>query len=208
MRQYSISVNHAAMIWMATTNAGLDANVRVTAKADYLLSSLAPAEPQVILIYLNNIFMQGISFPVLNAKTHGMEDKPMKGNKRMIRTIAIAAASLTIIGTAVAIDSGMTSDVSMHRSWGYHVSPDGSGTYTPAAPPTTMQIQPVRTNVHSGGRLHGSANKRVGCGGCKGHPASNTIVGGLWGIQPLMTDGFRRNRGTRPHHPRATCRCN
>lgn len=23
-----------------------------------------------------------------------------------------------------------------------------------------------------------------------------------------MTDGLGRNRGTRPHHPRASCRCN
>jgi len=136
----------------------------------------------------------------------------------MIRTIAIAVASLTILGTAVAVDAGVTTSVAQRHSCGYHCTGDGSPA-TPAAPPIEQDAnadgiidgsieQVGRANIHSGGRTGGFANKRVGCGGCKGHPASNVIEGGLWGIQPMMTDGFGRNRGTRPHHPRAACRCN
>lgn len=123
------------------------------------------------------------------------------------KTIAAAAViGIGLFSAATTIDTETAT--AMHRSWGYHINPDGS--YTPAAPPaTTIQVQPVRANVHSGGRTGGFPNKRVGCGGCKDHPANNHItVGGLNGVQPLMTDGFGRNRGTRLHHPRDTCRCN
>ena len=48
----------------------------------------------------------------------------------------------------------------------------------------TVRFDAGRTNVHSGGRLHGSANKRVGCGGCSSHPASyvppDEIPGSTW----------------------------
>lgn len=89
----------------------------------------------------------------------------------IIRIIAIAATMAALLTVAGVLTVGDTTMWGMRHSCGYHCNPDGSHA-TPASPPTTIQVQPVgRYNVHSGGRLHGSANKRVGCGGCNGHPA-------------------------------------
>lgn len=185
--------------------------------------------------------------------------------------IAVMSAFILIGGPLLSTPDAQQTTAQRH-SCGYHCNPDGSPA-TPAAPPVAQDsdgdgiidgsIQQVgRTNVHSGGRTGGFANKRVGCGGCKDHPASaiisgnglwdvtpmgrtnqfsggraggkaqprlgqpprsnfprypksigwvsypTSIVSGLWDIQPLAVDGFGRNRGTRPHHPRTSCRCN
>jgi len=117
---------------------------------------------------------------------------------------------LTKISTALvvcAVGAGVvyaapteSTDLARRHSCGYHCNPDGSDA-TPAAPPTEDQappgtvtdVQPAgRTNVHSGGRLHGSSNKRVGCGGCKGNPASIEISG-LWDVQPMGRTNVHSN---------------
>lgn len=82
--------------------------------------------------------------------------------------------------------------IGMHRSCGYHCTLDDSIS-TPSVS-QTIQVQPVRANIHSGGRLHDSANKRVGCGGCAGHPAAYvpTPTGGevqLVGRTNIHSDG-------------------
>lgn len=108
--------------------------------------------------------------------------------KVFIGFIVIAAVAAGF----VVVPGGDIDQLARRRSCGYHCNPDGSPA-TPAAPPTRQDadndgiidgsIQTVgRVNVHSGGRLHGSANKRVGCGGCSGNPASVTISG-MWDVQ-------------------------
>lgn len=88
-----------------------------------------------------------------------------------MRKILVAAATmLGLLFVPVAVTPQV---VGMHRSCGYHCSPDNGASTDTAI--VVDGIQLVRVNIHSGGRLHGSANKRVGCGGCQGHPASVTI---------------------------------
>lgn len=123
----------------------------------------------------------------------------------MIRTVFVALlAGLFAVGI-IATNGGGT-NVAQRHSCGYHCNPDGSAA-TEAAPPAEPEIMLARVNQHSGGREGGAANKRVGHPGGPNHPNSVT-VGNAAGLQLLAVDGFGRNRGTRPHHPRTSCRCN
>jgi len=110
---------------------------------------------------------------------------------------ALVVCGLAATGFAVGTDADL---VARRHSCGYHCNLDGSDA-TPAAPPTEEQAPPGtvtnirpagRTNVHSGGRTGGAANKRVGCGGCKGHPAS-TEISGLWDVQPMGRTNVHSN---------------
>lgn len=86
--------------------------------------------------------------------------------------------NLTKIGTLVAVPAlalslALAPDAEARRGSTGRACEDTSLTQC-----TQVADELGRTNVHSGGRLRSSANKRVGCGGCKGHPASSRIEDG------------------------------
>ena len=109
--------------------------------------------------------------------------------------------------TAAAIAAGLTQapdsdEVSKRRSCGYHCVPDGNAA-TPAAPPTEIKVQPVRTNVHSGGREGGAANKRHGGGG-RNHPNGSEgviVEGKVWFTgRTNIHSGGREHNTAQPRH--------
>lgn len=113
---------------------------------------------------------------------------PTKRKRNKMYKIVISAVSAVAIATSLGVV--IPNQIAMHRSCGYHCSLNDSIPTPPVS--QTIQIHPVRANIHSGGRLHGSANKRVGCGGCNGHPAAYVTTDGeieLVGRTNIHSDG-------------------